>query len=126
VLREILIQYSTVVAEHIAQLQSFIEQREGAPNGKPCRAIAALAEANGRHLLPAEADPAVKDAAIVGAATRMQHYKIAGYRCLLTYAVQIDAAREAAFFRRCLSDESAFLQGLRAAELLAADAAAND
>lgn len=126
VLREVLAQYTPVVSEHVAELDELIRGRGAPPDGKPCRAIAALAEANQHHLLPEQAAPAVKDAALVGAIARMQHYKLAGYRCLLTYAVQLQQSRESDFVRRCLADERAFLRQLRAAELLAAEEAEND
>ncbi len=122
-LRRVLEHYAATVSRHVEELEALIRGRQAAPEDKPCRAIAALAEANEQHLLPAEGDPAVKDAALVGAVTRIQHYKLAGYRCLLTYAVKMQAAPETAFFRGCLADEAAFLQHLRTAELLVADEA---
>jgi ferritin-like metal-binding protein YciE len=120
-LRQVLDRYTPTVSQHVAELDLLIRARGAEPSGKPCRAIAALAEANERHLLPEAADPDVKDAALVGAITRMQHYKLAGYRCLLTYAAQLEAQREADFFRRSLANEAAFLDQLRFAELLAVE-----
>ena len=117
-LREILLAYVPVVADHTIGLQVLIRMRGRAPDSKPCRAIAALAEANEQHLLAQNADPAIKNAALIGAITRMQHYKIAGYRCLLTYAEQLKAMPEASSFRQYLADESSFLGQLRKAELL--------
>ena len=121
ILCEVLGRYEEQVAQQIETLDKLIRDRQAAPDGKPCRAIAALAEANQYHLLPAKADPTVKDAALVGAVTRMQHYKLAGYRCLLTYALELDSPQEAEFFRRCLSAETQFLRRLAVAELLVVD-----
>jgi ferritin-like metal-binding protein YciE len=117
-LQEILVEYAPVVANHIAGLETLVRIRGRAPDSKPCRAIAALAEANEQHLLPQDADAAVKDAAIIGAIARVQHYKIAGYRCLLTYAIQLEALPESTSFRQYLADEASFLRQLRKAELL--------
>lgn len=72
---------------------------------------------------PPGPNAAVKDAALVGALTRMQYYKLAGYRCLVTYAQHLEAEAEADFFRTAMADERACLRRLSEAELLAVERA---
>ena len=42
--------------------------------------------AEGEELLKERADPQVKDAGLISAAQRVEHYEIAGYGTALTYA----------------------------------------
>ena len=81
-LRDAIVAYRAVVRRHVQVLEEEFRRRGERPDGKKCRAIAALLEAD-RRLVSQEAEPAVMDAAIVGAISRMQHYKIAAERCLI-------------------------------------------
>jgi ferritin-like metal-binding protein YciE len=53
--------------------------------GAKCEAMEGLIK-EGDSLVAAEADPAVMDAAIICAAQKIEHYEIASYGCLCTYA----------------------------------------
>lgn len=81
-LRDAIVAYRAVVRRHVKALEEEFRRRGERPEGKECRAIAALLEAD-RRLVSQEAEPAVMDAAIVGAISRMQHYKVAAVRCLI-------------------------------------------
>src|SRR5262245_56542675 len=56
-----------------------------APRGEACEAMAGIIK-ECDELLLADADPAVKDAAIICAAQKIGHYQIASYGCVYTYA----------------------------------------
>jgi ferritin-like metal-binding protein YciE len=94
-LRDAIVAYRAVVRRHVEVLEKEFRRRGERPQGKECRAIAALLEAD-RRLVNREAEPAVMDAAIVGAISRMQHYKIAADRCLLVLAAALDEPLEPA------------------------------
>jgi ferritin-like metal-binding protein YciE len=63
--------------------------------GKKCVAMEGLIE-EGKELMEEDAEPAVLDAALISAAQKVEHYEIAGYGCVRTYARLLgfeDAAR---------------------------------
>jgi ferritin-like metal-binding protein YciE len=78
--------------EHLEQTEGQIERLEqvfkllGLPaKGKKCDGMAGLIE-EGKKMMEENAEPAVKDAALIAAAQKVEHYEIASYGCLCTYA----------------------------------------
>jgi ferritin-like metal-binding protein YciE len=78
--------------EHLEQTEGQIERLEqvfkllGMPaKGKRCDGMAGLIE-EGNKLMSENADPAVMDAALISAAQKVEHYEIASYGCVCTYA----------------------------------------
>src|SRR5438552_4078379 len=73
----------------------------------PLRRCAGLAgivqEADNRLTEPATAD--ARDAAIVGAAQRIEHYEIAAYGCVRTYARRLNRPDEARLLQETLDEE---------------------
>ena len=63
--------------------------------GKKCEGMAGLIE-EGKKVMEEDADPAVLDAALIAAAQKVEHYEIAAYGCLCTYAEMLgfDEAHE--------------------------------
>jgi len=55
------------------------------PKGRKCEAMEGLLS-EGQDLIAEEADPSVLDAGLIGAAQKVEHYEIAGYGCVRTYA----------------------------------------
>jgi len=53
--------------------------------GKKCEGMAGLLE-EGKKMMEADADPSVMDAALIAAAQKVEHYEIASYGCVCTYA----------------------------------------
>ena len=65
------------------------------PTGKKCVAMEGLIE-EGKEMMAEDAPPAVLDAALISAAQKVEHYEIASYGCVRTYARLLgydDAAR---------------------------------
>ncbi len=78
--------------EHLEQTEGQIERLEqvfkllGMPaKGKKCEGMAGLIE-EGDKMISENADPAVLDAALIAAAQKVEHYEIASYGCVCTYA----------------------------------------
>ena len=78
--------------EHLEQTEGQIERLEqvfkllGMPaKGKKCDGMAGLIE-EGNKMMSEDADPAVMDAALISAAQKVEHYEIASYGCVCTYA----------------------------------------
>ena len=53
--------------------------------GKKCEGMAGLLE-EGRKLMEEDAEPSVLDAALISSAQKVEHYEIASYVCVCTYA----------------------------------------
>jgi len=78
--------------EHLEQTEGQIERLEqvfkllGVPaKGKKCDGMAGLIE-EGKKTIDQDAEPSVKDAALIAAAQKVEHYEIASYGCVCTYA----------------------------------------
>jgi len=72
-------------AEMVSQLLSAVGERAG---GEKCKGMEGLLK-EGKEILEKRGDPAVKDAAIIAAAQRVEHYEIAGYGTARAFALQL-------------------------------------
>ena len=59
----------------------------------------------GEEIMKEEGDPDVKDAAIISAAQRVEHYEIAAYGSLRTYADELGLKDHAELLQRSLDEE---------------------
>lgn len=78
--------------EHRRQTEGQVRRLEqafkllGVPaKGKKCEGMAGLL-AEGQKLMEEDAEPPVMDAALIAAAQKVEHYEIASYGCVCTYA----------------------------------------
>jgi ferritin-like metal-binding protein YciE len=78
--------------DHLRQTEGQVRRLEqafkllGVPaKGKKCEGMAGLLE-EGRKVMAADAEPSVLDAALIAAAQKVEHYEIASYGCVCTYA----------------------------------------
>ena len=78
--------------EHLDQTQGQVTRLEkafkllGVPaKGRKCDGMAGLIE-EGKKMMEQDADPSVLDAALIAAAQKVEHYEIAAYGCVCTYA----------------------------------------
>jgi len=72
--------------------------------GKKCKAMEGLVE-EGKEILEEDGDPAVLDAALIGAAQRVEHYEMAGYEAARTYARLLGYDDAAALLQATLDEE---------------------
>ena len=70
-----------------------------------CKAMRGLI-AEGDEIINATGDPAAKDAALIAAAQRVEHYEIAGYGTVRTLAKELDHGDAAALLDETLDEES--------------------
>jgi ferritin-like metal-binding protein YciE len=84
-LRDALEHHHAVTETHVDRLERVFEMMEKPARGKKCAAMEGLLK-EGSELLKEDAEPAVLDAAIIGAAQKVEHYEIAAYGTLATYA----------------------------------------
>jgi ferritin-like metal-binding protein YciE len=71
--------------EQIERLDNIFEGLGEKPEGKSCKAMAGLV-AEAKEMLDEDADPDVMDSALIVAAQKVEHYEIAGYGSVRTFA----------------------------------------
>ena len=71
--------------EHAARLEQILSQHEETTRGPKCKGMEGII-AEGAELIEEEADPEVKDAGLIAAAQRVEHYEIVGYGSARTFA----------------------------------------
>lgn len=90
----------------VGRLEQAFEALDASPRGKVCKAMKGLIE-EGSELMEEDADPEVMDAALIAAAQRVEHYEIAGYGCVRTYADLLGEKKVAALLQKTLDEEGA-------------------
>lgn len=88
------------------RLEKIFDELGVSPKGKKCKAMAGLIE-EGAEVIEEDADDDVKDAALIAAAQRVEHYEIAGYGCVRTYASLLGNTRAANLLQQTLDEEGA-------------------
>ena len=90
---------------HVDRLREVFEQLGTTPGGETCKAMKGLI-AEGDEIVKAEGDSAVKDAALIAAAQRVEHYEIAGYGTVRTLAGELDLGDARDLLDQTLDEES--------------------
>ena len=92
--------------EQIRRLESIFKRVGESPEGKKCKAMAGLS-AEAKDLVAEEAEPEILDAGLIVAAQKMEHYEIAGYGSLASYAKLLGFEQDAALLHQTLQEEKA-------------------
>src|SRR4051794_22106913 len=71
--------------KQVERLETIFQKLDESPKGKTCKAMEGLVE-EGDEMRTAKGEPEVIDAALIAAAQRVEHYEIAGYGTVRTYA----------------------------------------
>jgi len=103
-LRKAFEEHHTTTEEQVRRLETIFSDLGQSPSGKKCKGMEGLIE-EGEELLEEEADPDVRDAALIGAAQRVEHYEIAGYGTARTYARQLGFNNHVELLQRTLDEE---------------------
>lgn len=90
----------------VDRLEKVFASLDLSPKGKKCKAMAGLVE-EGAELMKEDADPDVMDAGLIAAAQRVEHYEMAGYGCVRTYAKLLGETKAAALLQQTLDEEGA-------------------
>lgn len=92
--------------EHVNRLETILKNHDQTTRGPSCKAMKGLIE-EGSELMEEEADPEVLDAALIGAAQKVEHYEIAGYGTARTFAEMIGDKEGARLLQQTLEEEGA-------------------
>jgi ferritin-like metal-binding protein YciE len=90
--------------EHLERLKQIFGERGLPAKGKKCAAMEGLLE-EGKELMGEEADPEVRDAGLIAAAQKVEHYEIASYGCVRTYAEILGEKEAARLLQKTLDEE---------------------
>jgi ferritin-like metal-binding protein YciE len=90
--------------EHASRLEKILSDHKQSTRGAKCKGMEGLI-AEGEELLKERADPEVKDAGLISAAQRVEHYEIAGYGTALTYADMFGDKEGARLLKMTLDEE---------------------
>ena len=71
--------------EHVSRLEEIFKHLGEKAKAKPCKAMEGLIE-EGSEMINEDAEPAVRDAGLIAAAQRVEHYEMAGYGTIRAYA----------------------------------------
>ena len=88
----------------VERLEQFFEELGESPRGKKCIGMEGLIE-EGQELLKEKPDPDVLDAGLIAKAQHIEHYEIAGYGTVRTYAQLLGAERQAQLLQQTLDEE---------------------
>ena len=91
---------------HVSRLEQVFEMHGEEAKKQKCKGMQGVLE-EGDEMVGKDAPPAVRDAAIISACQRVEHYEIAAYGTVRTYAEQMGQQRAAAVLQETLDEELA-------------------
>jgi ferritin-like metal-binding protein YciE len=93
-----------VTEEHVGRLETVFKSLDKTARGKHCTGMAGLVE-EGSELIKDEEASAALDAALICAAQKVEHYEIAAYGSLATYAKLLGMDDAAELLETTLAEE---------------------
>jgi len=90
---------------HVERLEEVFEELGEKPKSKTCKAMKGLIE-EGSEILHEDGDESVIDAGIIVAAQKVEHYEIAAYGSVRTFAQLLGKDRSADLLQTTLDEES--------------------
>jgi len=89
---------------HTQRVEEICSDLNVKPGGKKCLGMAGLIE-EGNEVLQSDADPEPLQAALIGAAQRLEHYEIAAYGTARAHARQLGYVKAVDLLTRTLEEE---------------------
>lgn len=90
--------------EHVDRLETIFTSLEEEPEGESCKGMAGLI-AEGKEAIEADCEDDVKDAWLIAAAQRVEHYEIAAYGTVKSMASLLDEEEAANLLEETLNEE---------------------
>ena len=112
-LRDAFTQHLRETEGQVQRLERVFKELGQTPRAKKCEGMAGLVE-EGKKILEEDGEPAVIDAALIAAGQRVEHYEIAAYGCLRTYAQLLGLSKAAELLQQSLDEEEAADEKLNA------------
>jgi len=90
--------------EHVTRIERVCELLDAKPRGKKCVAMEGLIE-EGKEEMEEITDRDVLDAAMIGAAQKVEHYEMAAYGTARTHALRLGYVEAASILQQTLEEE---------------------
>jgi len=103
-LRQAFNEHLTQTEGQIERLKEVFQSLGKAARGKKCKAMEGLLKEADEIIESFEGDPAL-DAALISAAQKVEHYEIASYGCLVTYAKLMEHTEAEQLLQQTLDEE---------------------
>ncbi len=92
--------------EHVKRLETIFDDLQASPRGKKCVGMEGLIE-EGAEMIGEKPDSDVLDAGLISKAQHVEHYEMAGYGTVRTFAEQLGYQSHAKLLEQTLSEEKA-------------------
>ena len=89
---------------HSERLEQIFQSLDESPKGQKCKGVIGIID-EGEDIMDEDAPPAVRDAALIGAAQRVEHYEIAAYGTCRTYARRLGYQDHARLLNDTIQEE---------------------
>jgi len=89
---------------HVGRLDRVFRELDIKPSGETCEAMKGLVK-EGEEFIHAKGEPSVRDAGLIGAAQRVEHYEMAGYGTARTLAKRLGFQDIATILQQTLEEE---------------------
>ncbi len=99
-------QHLTETQGHVSRLETIFRELNIEPKRETCEAMKGLI-AEGEEMIKAKGDPEVRDAALIAAGQRVEHYEISGYGTAKTFAKRLGMTQAANLLQQTENEEAA-------------------
>jgi ferritin-like metal-binding protein YciE len=89
---------------HVERLEKIFKSLSESPKGKKCKGMEGLI-AEGAKVMEEDFEDSVMDAALIGAAQRVEHYEIAAYGTVCAFAEELGESEQASLLGETLEEE---------------------
>jgi ferritin-like metal-binding protein YciE len=89
---------------HVQRLEQIFEMLDESPKGKKCKGMEGLVE-EGSEVMQEDFEDALMDAALIGAAQRVEHYEIAAYGTVRAFAEELGESEHVSLLEETLEEE---------------------
>ena len=89
---------------HVNRLEKIFSNLGESPKGKKCKGMEGLISEGG-EMIEEHDESEMRDAGLISAAQRVEHYEIAGYGCVKTYATLLGEDQAASLLEQTLQEE---------------------
>ena len=103
-LRQAFEEHLRQTSEHVSRLEQIFEALEEKPTGKKCVGMEGLVK-EGSEVMKEDYGDEVRDAAIIGAAQRVEHYEMAGYGTVRVFAELLGETEHVSLLEETLNEE---------------------
>jgi len=97
-------EHLTQTKTHVQRIEQIFQKLGAKPKDQTCKGMEGLIK-EGTEMIKMKGEPAAIDAGLIAAAQRVEHYEIAGYGCVHTYAQLLGEQQDAQLLQQTLDEE---------------------